>query len=81
MEVVKVDKKGRIMIPKHIREKVNVKEDNYVKIRVDEKSIIIEPFEPVADKYFAVFKISKWPEDLDDFVNEVIGKWWTQNAM
>ncbi|MEM3385360.1 MAG: AbrB/MazE/SpoVT family DNA-binding domain-containing protein [Nitrososphaeria archaeon] len=69
MEVVKVDKRGRIMIPKRIREKVKVKEDGYVKVRADEKSIIVEPIESIADKYFGAFKILRWPEDLDNFVN------------
>ncbi|MEM3872270.1 MAG: AbrB/MazE/SpoVT family DNA-binding domain-containing protein [Nitrososphaeria archaeon] len=81
MEVVKVDKKGRIMIPKRIREKVKVKEDGYVKVRADEKSIIIEPIESIADKYFGAFKILRWPEDLDNFVNEVLKEWWVQKSM
>lgn len=67
MDVVKVDKRGRIVIPKRIREKVKVKEGGYVKIRADEKSIIIEPTESVADKYFGAFKVLMWPEDLDNF--------------
>ncbi|MEM0053688.1 MAG: AbrB/MazE/SpoVT family DNA-binding domain-containing protein [Nitrososphaeria archaeon] len=81
MEVVKVDKRGRIMIPKRIREKVKVKEDGYVKVRADEKSIIIEPIESIADKYFGAFKILRWPEDLDNFVNEVLKEWWVQKSM
>lgn len=81
MEVVKVDKRGRIMIPKRIREKVKVKEDGYVKVRADEKSIIIEPIESIADKYFGAFKIRRWPEDLDNFVNEVLKEWWVQKSM
>ncbi|MEM0313174.1 MAG: AbrB/MazE/SpoVT family DNA-binding domain-containing protein [Candidatus Bathyarchaeia archaeon] len=80
METVKVDKKGRIIIPKNIRIKAGVKERSYVKIKADEKGIIIEPLEPVADKYFGAFKIAKWPEDLDEFVTEVMREWWTRKA-
>ncbi|MEM3090292.1 MAG: AbrB/MazE/SpoVT family DNA-binding domain-containing protein, partial [Candidatus Bathyarchaeia archaeon] len=65
METVKVDEKGRIIIPKNMRERAGVKEGGYVKIRADEKGIVIEPLEPIADKCFGVFKITKWPEDLD----------------
>ncbi|MEM0049310.1 MAG: AbrB/MazE/SpoVT family DNA-binding domain-containing protein [Candidatus Bathyarchaeia archaeon] len=65
MGIVKVDGKGRILIPKNLREKVGVKEVEYVKIRVHEKSIIIESIESIADKYFGVFKVAKWPVDLD----------------
>ncbi|MEM3833379.1 MAG: AbrB/MazE/SpoVT family DNA-binding domain-containing protein [Thermoprotei archaeon] len=66
METVKVDEKGRIIIPKSMREKAGVKEGSYVKIRADEKGIVIEPLEPIAEKYFGAFKITKWPEDLDE---------------
>lgn len=78
--VVKVDEKGRVVIPKNIREKARMKEGGYVKIMAKEKSIIIEPLEPFADKYFGAFKIDKWPEDLDEFAVEVIKKWWTSQA-
>ncbi|MEM0365262.1 MAG: AbrB/MazE/SpoVT family DNA-binding domain-containing protein [Candidatus Nitrosocaldus sp.] len=81
MEIVKVDKKGRILIPKDIREKIGVKEEGYVKVRVDEKGITIEPIEPIADKYFGAFKITKWPDDLDEFITEVMERWLIQKAM
>ena len=77
MEIVKVDEKGRIIIPKTIRKKVGVKEGSYVKIKIEEKGITIEPLEPIADKYYGAFKITEWPEDIDEFLTEVIRKWWT----
>ncbi len=43
METVKVDGKGRIIIPKNIREKAGVKEGSYVKIKADGKAIMVEP--------------------------------------
>ncbi|MEM1582306.1 MAG: hypothetical protein QXK89_07330 [Candidatus Bathyarchaeia archaeon] len=42
--------------------------------------IIIEPLEPIADKYFGAFKVARWPENLDEFIIEVMGKWWTRKA-
>lgn len=80
MEAVKVDGKGRIIIPKNIREKAGVKEGSYVKIKADEKVIVIEPLESIADKYFGAFKITEWPEDLDEFVIEVMRKWWIRKT-
>jgi AbrB family looped-hinge helix DNA binding protein len=74
---VKVDEKGRIIIPKNIRETTKLKEGSYVNIKAKGKIIIIEPTEPVADKYYGAFKITKWPEDMDEFIVEVIQKWWT----
>ncbi len=80
MKNVKVDEKGRVILPKNMREKAGVKEGSYVKIKADERGIIIEPIGPIADKYFGAFKITKWPEDLDEFAIEVIRKWWTRKA-
>jgi AbrB family looped-hinge helix DNA binding protein len=74
---VKVDEKGRILIPKEIRETTNLKEGSYVTIKTKDKTIIIEPLQPVADKYFGAFKITKWPENIDEFTAEVMKKWWT----
>lgn len=76
--IVKVDKKGRVAIPKSIREKVNLKAESHVKVTAKEKNIIIELLEPSSDKYFGVFKIDKWPEDLDEFIVEVMKNWWTE---
>jgi AbrB family looped-hinge helix DNA binding protein len=73
----KVDEKGRIIIPKNIRETAKLKEGSYVTIKAKGKTIIMEPLEPVADKYYGAFKITKWPENMDEFIVEVIKKWWT----
>jgi len=80
-ELVKIDKKGRIVIPKNLRERAEIKEGNYVKVTAKEKSILIEPLEPVADKYFGAFKIDTWPDDLDEFAVEVLRAWWKPKPM
>ncbi|MEM1948810.1 MAG: AbrB/MazE/SpoVT family DNA-binding domain-containing protein [Candidatus Caldarchaeum sp.] len=78
METVKMDEKGRIVVPKNIREKAGLKAGGYVKVTADEKRVLIEPVEPIADQYFGAFQITKWPEDLDEFVIEVVRRWWTR---
>mgnify|MGYP001065649803 CR=1 FL=1 len=52
MEIAKVDEKGRVVIPKRLRDKAEVKEGSYVKVKANGKNIIIEPLEPIANKYF-----------------------------
>jgi len=79
-QIVRVDEKGRIIIPKSIREKVELKEKDYVSVRVEKKKIILEPLKSVANKYFGIFKIERWPEDLDEFSVEVIRRWWKTKA-
>ena len=76
----KVDEKGRVIIPKNIRKTAQLKKGSYVRIKTKGRNIILEPIDPVADKYCGAFKITKWPEDLDEFVVEVMQKWWTAHA-
>jgi len=74
---IKIDGKGRIIIPKNIREAAKLKEGSYVTIKAKEKAIIVEQLQPVADKYYGAFKITKWPENIDEFIVEAMKKWWT----
>jgi len=39
VETVKVDGKGRVVIPKNLREKASIREGGYVKIRAEGKAI------------------------------------------
>jgi AbrB family looped-hinge helix DNA binding protein len=79
--VVKVDEKGRVVIPKSLREMAELGEGRYVTVTAREKVVIIEPLEPAADKYLGAFKIARWPEDLDEFVVEAVKKWWISQRM
>lgn len=74
---VRVDEKGRVMIPKTIRTAAKIKEGSCVNIKAAGKKIIIEPAEPVAEKFAGIFKVTKWPEDLDGYVMEASKKWLT----
>jgi AbrB family looped-hinge helix DNA binding protein len=77
---VKMDEKGRIIIPRRIRKAAQLKEGSYINIRSKGKTVIIEPIEPVADKYFGAFKVTKSTEDLDEFVVEVKKEWWQKKS-
>ncbi|MEM2988464.1 MAG: AbrB/MazE/SpoVT family DNA-binding domain-containing protein, partial [Candidatus Bathyarchaeia archaeon] len=67
-EVVKVDGKGRVVIPKGLRRMAEVREGDYVIVAAKGKSIVIEPLGPIADRYFGAFKVEEWPRDLDGFL-------------
>lgn len=43
--IAKVDRRGRVVLPKEIREKVNIKEDEEVLISVEGDSIVIRKAE------------------------------------
>jgi AbrB family looped-hinge helix DNA binding protein len=76
----KLDDKGRVRIPKQIREVAQLKEGSCVNIKAKGKTIIIELAEPVADKYYGVFTVEKWPEDMDRLVEEEMQKRWKQRG-
>ena len=77
-EIVKVDGKGRVLIPKTLRTKTEIEEGSYVKVEAEKKRIIIEPLEPVAEKYYGALKVDSWPDDLDEFITEALRKEWTR---
>jgi len=72
----KVDEKGRVAIPKIARDKAGIGKGKYVRVKVVGKSVIIEAAEQLAEAHFGAFKVNKWPEDLDEFHEEVMRKWW-----
>jgi len=78
--ITKVDDKGRIIIPKNIRKRAKLKPGTYVNVKSKDHQIIIELSEPIADKFCGIFHISKWPEDLDEFITETTKKWWPRQG-
>ncbi len=77
-EIVKVDAKGRVLIPKKLRTKAEITEGGYVKVEADENRIVIKPLEPVAEKYYGAFEVDSWPDDLDAYITEALRKEWTR---
>ena len=75
---MKVDAKGRVLIPKKLRTKAEITEGGYVKVEADENRVVIEPLEPVAEKYFGAFEVDSWPDDLDVYITEALRKEWTR---
>jgi len=80
-ETAKIDEKGRIIIPKGIRKKAKLKPEMYVNVKMQDRLIIIEPSESIPEKYVGIFQVSKWPEDLDEFVVEAPRKWWSRQGI
>ena len=77
MEVSFIDKKGRILIPKNLRKEANLEIGKVVRLKIENGKIIIEGLEDVAKRYYGVFKVDKWPKDLDEFLVEAVKKWLT----
>ena len=77
MEISFIDKKGRILIPKNLRKEANLEIGKVVRLKIENGKIIIEGLEDVAKRYYGVFKVDKWPKDLDEFLVEAVKKWLT----
>lgn len=76
--IAKVDKKGRVLIPKRVREAVGLSEDSIVRVRVEGDKIILEKVESAAEKYYGRFKVRRWPKDLDAALEEMLGRSWEE---
>ncbi len=68
----RLDEKGRLLIPKDIRERAGLEPGTDVSIEVAEKSVVIRNSKPVPDGSFGTFRIKSWPDDLDGFITEAI---------
>jgi len=79
--IVRVDDRGRILIPKSIREKINLRRGCYVRIMVENGKLILEPLKSIAENFYGVFRVDVWPDDLDEFIIKVIEKWWRKRVM
>ena len=78
---VKTDDKGRIIIPKRIREKMGLKKGTKLKIVAKKDKIILKKERSIAEEYAGRFKPRKpIPNDIDEFLNTVIKKWWEKST-
>jgi len=73
--LVKVGKKGRIVIPKEIRDALNIREGSFVRIYVEGGRVVVEPVENAVEKFKGSVSVERWPEDLDDFLLEASRDW------
>ncbi len=73
--ISKVDEKGRILIPKRVRDSMNLSEGTLVSISIEGNAIIIRKAESAADRYYGKFKVRRWPEDLDEVLKKEVVRW------
>jgi bifunctional DNA-binding transcriptional regulator/antitoxin component of YhaV-PrlF toxin-antitoxin module len=76
IEIYRMDEKGRVLVPKEIRDIAEMPTGSYFRFEAEKKQITIKVVEPVSEKYYGAFKVDHWPDDLDEFVKEEIMKQW-----
>ncbi len=77
---MRIDKKGRVLIPKSIREALGIRAKQQLRISIGNGRIVLEPIGGIADQYYGVVEVKEWPRDLDEFVVEAIQKWWKRST-
>ena len=70
---VRVDSKGRILLPKRIHEMLGIRTKQPIKVHVEGGRIVLEPLGSVTDRFFGRIKVTAWPDDLDEFLEEAFG--------
>ena len=74
--VGKVDSKGRISIPKRLRDELGLSEGSAVSMSVEGRRLVIEPLGSAAEGAYGTVKVEAWPEDLDSFLADALRRWW-----
>ena len=78
--IVKVDGRGRLLIPRDIRRRAGIEENGFVKLSVEEGRLVVEPLGSIASKYYRAFTVDRWPNDLDSFLAEAVRGWLRREA-
>ena len=78
--VVRVDGKGRIVIPKSVRDALGIRVGQPIRVRVEGGRIVLVPLRGVADEYYGSVGVERWPADLDEFLVEAVREWWRKGT-
>ena len=69
--ILKIDDRGRITIPKEVRELLKSKR---LKLKIEDGKIILEPVVLDVNKYYGIFKKDIGNEDIDDILNKALAE-------
>ena len=69
--ILKIDDRGRITIPKEVRELLKSKR---LKLKTDDGKIILEPVVLDVNKYYGIFKKDIGNEDIDEILNKALAE-------
>jgi AbrB family looped-hinge helix DNA binding protein len=69
--ILKIDDRGRITIPKEVRELLKSKR---LKLKIEDGKIILEPVELDVNKYYGIFKKDIGNEDIDEILNKALAE-------
>ncbi|WP_246252945.1 AbrB/MazE/SpoVT family DNA-binding domain-containing protein [Acidianus brierleyi] len=65
--IITMDERGRVTIPKEIREKIKTKK---LRLKIEGDKIILEPVNPDIEKYYGIFKNNVGNVDIDEVLEK-----------
>ena len=81
IEIYRIDEKGRVLVPKEIRDLAEMPPGSYFKFEADKKQITMKAVAPASQKYYGAFKVDQWPDDLDEFAKEEMLRQWMRRRI
>ena len=69
--ILKIDDRGRITIPKEVRELLKSKR---LKLKIEDGKIILEPVVLDVNKYYGIFRKDIGNEDIDEILNKALAE-------
>ncbi|MEJ2777453.1 AbrB/MazE/SpoVT family DNA-binding domain-containing protein [Stygiolobus sp. RP850M] len=69
--ILKIDDRGRITIPKEVRELLKSKR---LKLKIEDGKIILEPVVLDVNEYYGIFKKDVGNEDIDKILNKALAE-------
>jgi len=69
--ILKIDDRGRITIPKEVRELLKSKR---LKLKIEDGKIILEPVVLDVNKYYGMFKKDIGDEDIDEILDKALAE-------
>jgi len=69
--ILKIDDRGRITIPKEVRELLKSKR---LKLKIEDGKIILEPVVLDVNEYYGIFRKDIGNEDIDEILNKALAE-------
>jgi AbrB family looped-hinge helix DNA binding protein len=70
MEITFVDRQGRLYLPKKLREEIGIKEGAVLRLRRENKKIVLEQTKGIARAARGIFKLKTRIEDVDKLIEK-----------
>ncbi len=71
-DVVRVNEKGRLLIPKEIRKPISLAPGSPAHVKAGR--MVVESLDSVAERFYGVFRAERVPENLDEYLEKAVAE-------